>query len=157
RALAHQATELTGTGVVIAREGNIDGLQVVHGRMDPDRIASMRTPLAQASVALKQSHQALAGIRSPWLLGPLADRAQSLDPTVRHGVGAVATAAIGVDVLPQLLGTTGPQRYFLMFTTPSEARATSGFMGNWGVITVTDGHFELTRFGRTAELNDAGD
>ena len=39
-----------------------------------------------------------------------------------------------------------------MFTTPSEARS-SGFIGNWGILTVDHGALALTGFGRTTELN----
>ncbi len=42
-----------------------------------------------------------------------------------------------------------------MFTTPSEARS-SGFMGNWGILTLDHGTLDLTRLGRTEELNAAG-
>jgi hypothetical protein len=30
-------------------------------------------------------------------------------------------------------------------------------MGNWAEVTVTDGRFEVTNFGRSDDLDDAGD
>lgn len=58
---------------------------------------------------------------------------------------------------PALLGGDEPRAYFIGFTTPAEARGIGGFMGNWAEVTITDGHIELTDFGRSDDLNEAGD
>ena len=58
---------------------------------------------------------------------------------------------------PALLGGDEPRTYFIGFTTPVEARGIGGFMGNWAEVTITDGHIELTDFGRSDDLNEAGD
>jgi hypothetical protein len=57
-----------------------------------------------------------------------------------------------VRVAPGLLGQGGTRQYFVAFTTPAEARGLGGFMGNWAVLTATDGNLELTRDGRVADL-----
>ena len=56
-----------------------------------------------------------------------------------------------------MLGGDEPRTYFVGFTTPAEARGSGGFMGNWAEITVTDGRFEMTAFGRADDLNETGD
>ncbi|MFM8311226.1 MAG: DUF4012 domain-containing protein [Ilumatobacteraceae bacterium] len=55
-----------------------------------------------------------------------------------------------------MLGADGPRRWFVAFTTPVEARASGGYMGSWALLTIDDGLMELTRFGNTLELNQAG-
>jgi hypothetical protein len=64
---------------------------------------------------------------------------------------------MAVRVLPGLLGADGTRNYFVMFTTPSEARAAGGFMGNWAILTAADGSLSITRFGRSEDLNKSGD
>ncbi|MGA7757511.1 MAG: DUF4012 domain-containing protein, partial [Ilumatobacteraceae bacterium] len=68
----------------------------------------------------------------------------------------VDNAVKAVRLAPQLLGADGPRRYFVAFTTPAEARGMGGFMGNWAVLTATDGRIRLSDFGRTRELNLGG-
>jgi hypothetical protein len=60
-----------------------------------------------------------------------------------------------VRLAPQMLGQGGVRRYFVMFTTPAEARGLGGFMGNWAELTITDGKIEMTQFGRTLDLDTA--
>jgi Protein of unknown function (DUF4012) len=62
-------------------------------------------------------------------------------------------AADLAQVMPDLLGMSGPRRYFVAFATPSEARPGLGFIGNFAELTVDRGQLSLTRFGRTADLN----
>jgi Protein of unknown function (DUF4012) len=157
RAVTREATELAATGALMAREANVDRLRVANGRMDPAAIAAMHAPLAQVEAVLGRARLAIDATRSPWLFGPIDDRISTLDRAVHDAARAAKTATIGVDASPRLLGVAQPQRYFVMFTTPAEARASGGFMGNWGILTVTNGQFELTEFGRTADLNAAGD
>jgi hypothetical protein len=157
RSLVTQATQLAQTGALMAREANVDGLHVTNGRIDPTRVAAMRQPLDRVESALATARHALDRTRSPWLVPPIADRVESLDDAVHKAARAARTASVGVAASPRLLGVAKPQQYFVMFTTPAESRAGGGFMGNWAMLTVTNGQFELTRFGRTEELNDAGD
>jgi hypothetical protein len=61
-------------------------------------------------------------------------------------------ALTAVRAAPGLLGAHGPRRYFLAFTTPSEARGLGGFMGNFAVLTADDGRITLTRSDRTSVI-----
>jgi hypothetical protein len=60
-----------------------------------------------------------------------------------------------VQLAPQMLGDGEERRYLILFTTPAEARGLGGFTGNFAEITATDGSIDVTRFGRTGELNSA--
>lgn len=46
------------------------------------------------------------------------------------------------DFMPEILGFNGTKRYLLILQNPREARATGGFIGNYGIISVENGEFE---------------
>jgi hypothetical protein len=52
-----------------------------------------------------------------------------------------------------MLGADGARRYFVGFATPAEQRASVGVIGNFAVITATNGRLDLTRNGRNTDLN----
>ena len=56
-----------------------------------------------------------------------------------------------------MLGANGKRVYFIAFTTPTEARGSGGFMGNWAEVTFDKGHISVTGFGRTVDLIVNGD
>ena len=157
RTLARDAEELVATGAQAARDADVETLRVDNGRIDPSRVEQMREPLARVSEALDRANDDLEDLASPWLLGPVDDAVTKLTRSVRRARVAAETAALGVKVAPELLGADHPTSYFLAFITPSEARGVGGFMGNWGILTIDDGRLELSQFGRTGELNAAGD
>ena len=57
---------------------------------------------------------------------------------------------------PPSSARTVPACYLVLFTTPSEARGLGGFAGNYAEITVDDGAFAMTAFGRVGDLELAG-
>jgi hypothetical protein len=54
-----------------------------------------------------------------------------------------------------MLGADGVRHYFIAFTTPAESRGLGGFMGNWALLTADHGRLELTRSGRSADIDSA--
>ncbi|MFM7686204.1 MAG: DUF4012 domain-containing protein, partial [Actinomycetota bacterium] len=52
-----------------------------------------------------------------------------------------------------MLGGEGLRRYFIAFTTPAEARGIGGFMGTWAELTIDGGRIEMTRYGRSEDVN----
>ncbi len=155
RILTQDATRLTATGARAARDADVETLRVKDGRLDITRVEAMRAPLARVDNALTSAQDHLTAVDSDWLLGPVRDELDQLRSKVDRAAGSARTASVGIDAAPTLLGRDRPARFLLMFTTPSEARSL-GFMGNWGILTVDAGKLNLTRFGRTDELNAGG-
>lgn len=158
RRLVDHAVSLAETGAFAARSADVEALRAVNGRIDPAAIEALRAPLLKVDAALTRTRRDLPNLGSPWLLGPVRAELDDLRASLRDASHDTRTALLAAEVGPALLGADGPRRYFVMFTTPAEARASAGgFMGNWGVLTAHDGRLDLTRFGRTQELNQAGD
>jgi hypothetical protein len=95
---------------------------------------------AQASAALDD----LAGVNSGELngepalaaLGPRLERLRAAEPQLRS---IVAMAPRLSSLTARLLGGDRPRTYLVMGQNNDEARATGGFMGTLGVLTVADG------------------
>ncbi len=156
RTMVSDAERLVSAGSTAARDADVDSLRLEQGRLDPAKVVAMAQPLARVQRALGRVDRHLQGIDTPWLVPPLDHALDELSRDVADARRAVTTARLGVDAAPQLLGADRPRNYFLAFTTPTEARAAGGFMGNWGVLTVTDGRLALSEFGRSEDLNKAG-
>jgi hypothetical protein len=158
------ATELTvagadATAVLAARLGEVDlaALSDENGRIDVRAVRDLRPPLHAVGQQIEALHETITDVDSQWLLPPVTDRLTDLAAEVDEQRRRSDDALAGAIAAPDLLGGEGPRTYFIGFTTPSEARGLGGFMGNWAEITITDGRIEMTRFGRTDELNEAGD
>jgi hypothetical protein len=67
-----------------------------------------------------------------------------------------ALAADAVRLVPAIFGGDGPCHWLVAFVTPVEARGRTGFMGNFAELTAVDGQVDMTRFGRSSELEAGG-
>lgn len=144
---------LTSAGVQAAREADVDELQVRAGHLDPAAIAAMEPPLARVLAALEHADDEIAEVADQWLLGPVRDRVEQVHEAVGDALPSARLALDAVDRAPSLLGADAPRTYLVLFTTPVEARATTGFPGSFAELRFEDGSFRMTRFGRGADLN----
>jgi hypothetical protein len=87
----------------------------------------------------------------------LSERLDDLDDDLDEYRPQLANATQAIERVPGLLGSDGPRRYFVAFTTPAETRGLGGFMGNWIELTADDGRIRVSDSGRTRDLNLAGD
>lgn len=157
RTMAASGAELSRAGARTAGAADTSGLQLVGGAVPLDRLEALRAPTRGAFSALALADARLAEVRSPWLVGPLASRLDTLSTKVAGGRAAVRGAMTALDVAPGLLGADGPRHYFLAVQSPSELRGSGGFIGNFGEIGADAGRLTLDRVGRTADLNTGGD
>jgi tetratricopeptide (TPR) repeat protein len=69
-------------------------------------------------------------------VGPLLETLDTALPTALRALGMLNALLPQADIL---LGMEGPQRYLILGQNNFELRATGGFMGSMGVVTVQDG------------------
>ena len=136
---------------------DFERLRPVAGRVDVDGVRALEEPLVQTEQALSELDLELEDQSSSWLVAPVQDRLDDLRAELADSLGDARRALEVVRVAPTLLGGDGPRRYFVAFTTPSEARGIGGYMGNWAELTVDRGALQLTGAGRTGDLNQGGD
>jgi hypothetical protein len=135
---------------------DLDTLRIVDGRIDIDAVRALQEPMSQLQTALDVLEGDIRAVDSGWLLPPVRNELIEVSGEIdeQQAIGEIAREAL--EVAPAMLGADEPRVYFVMFTTPAEARGQGGFMGNWAELTVTDGRIEISRFGRHGELDDDG-
>lgn len=154
---ASSGRNLASAGGKVAEATDLSGMRIRDGQIPLAPVRALAPPLAAAERDVSKALVALRRVDSDWLVPPVSLR---LDDNVGRLVDSrhsIETSRQLVDVLPALLGADGERRWFLAIQTPAEGRATGGFIRNFGEITATDGRLDLVRFGRTDELNRAGD
>lgn len=139
------------------RAVDLDSLSIVDGRIDIDAVRALHAPMAELQLALDEFEVSVDAAYDDWLSSPVLNRLDDLaaDIDEQQALGDKALAAL--EVAPTILGADGEQVYFVMFTTPAEARGQGGFMGNWAELSFDDGRIEMTRFGADQDLNRGGD
>ena len=147
--------ELAGVAVDTASSADTDSLGARGGRVDLAAVAALDEPLSRMVAALRGSDGTLAEIGEGWQLPVIRSRIDDLRADVASALESSELALDGVRLAPGFLGGDGQSTYLVLFTTPVEARATTGFPGNFAEVTFTDGRFDMTRFGRITELNQA--
>jgi hypothetical protein len=144
--------ELADAGIRAGEEADVESLRARHGQVDLAAVASMEAPLADVLATLQRTDVRVAELTDAWLLPPVRSRLEDLRDELADALPSAELALRGVRAAPGLLGGEGQRTYLALFTTPVEARATTGFPGNFAELTFTNGRFEMTRFGRISDL-----
>lgn len=145
------ARDLTDEAAEVVDVVGSDELSVSDGSIDLSAFDRLDAPVGGLLSAVGTAEGAAAELESPWLVAPVANRLDEITEELRDARETADLAVDAVDALPILLGAGGEQRYLVLFVTPVEARAT-GFPGNFAELVVRDGHLEMERFGRIADL-----
>lgn len=76
--------------------------------------------------------------------------------TIDRALPPLRTASLSLTLAPRLLGATSPMSYFIAYQDPLELRATGGFIGSFGLVTINHGlvkqHFENSEIGTREKL-----
>lgn len=150
-----EVDQLAAVAITTADEANVQDLGPADGRVDLEAIAAVEEPLVGALERLRDARSNLAEVADSWLLPPVRSRLEDVQAELDDALPDAELALDGVRLAPELFGADGESTYLVLFTTPVEARATSGFPGNYAEVTFTDGRFDMVEFGRISELNDA--
>ena len=150
-----EVDQLAAVAITTADEANVQDLGPEDGRVDLEAIAAVEQPLEGALDRLRSARSNLAEVGDSWLLPPVRSRLEDVQEELDDALPDAELALEGVRLAPGMFGGGGESTYLVLFTTPVEARATSGFPGNYAEVTFTDGRFDMVEFGRISELNDA--
>ncbi|MEY2959749.1 MAG: hypothetical protein RLZZ01_2317 [Actinomycetota bacterium] len=134
---------------------DVERLRIVGGRIDLVALEDAVAPLREVQEALEALDATLLDVRSPWLLPLVSERLDEAVEEFGGGAERFDTAVDAVELAPALLGSDGPRRYLVMFTTPSEARGVGGFPGNYAELVADGGRLSMSGFGRFSDLDRA--
>jgi hypothetical protein len=156
RRLVDEAVGLAAVGARTARAGDLSRIRAVDGRIDPAVLSDLTGPLRELRTSLVTTVRDLDRLDTGWLAPQLRNARDELRRGLTDATDDVDRALLATETAPRLLGADAPKRYFVMFTTPTETRGGSGFLGNYGILTADDGRLDLTEFGRNSDLNAGG-
>lgn len=152
RELAASGRSLSDSAGAALGQADYRSIAIADGTVDVAAIERMIAPVDKAVADLASTSRQLSQVDTTWLVPPVQGKFEELSDKVIESHDEAALAGQALHVAPALLGADGERRYFIAFTTPSEARAMGGFIGNYGILHVKDGTIELEVDGSTTEL-----
>lgn len=106
---------------------------------------------------LQHIRQALDPLIASWQALPVLELPASARALVAQGDAVLAEVHDGLDLalaLPDLLGFDGPRHYLLLFQNPDEIRATGGFVGGGGRLTLEQGRVTEFYYQDAVDVDD---
>ncbi len=152
-ATARVGASVSLTASTAAIDTDFTSIGVQDKRVDVGQIRALEAPLVSLDAALRDGRAELTKVDRSRLLSVLGDRLDRLDDRLDESIPTLGAAIEAVRVAPDMLGASGPRRYVLAFTTPSEARGVGGFWGFYGELVADQGRLQLVRTGRVTDLN----
>ncbi|WP_181309513.1 DUF4012 domain-containing protein [Nocardioides campestrisoli] len=115
-------------------------------------VRALSEPVTAAASALHAATRDVAGVDSAGFVEPLRDPFEEyvdLVAAADRGFGAATTA---VELLPDMLGGSGPRDYLIVFQNNAEVRASGGLPGAWAHVRTEGGRITLVEQGSTADF-----
>lgn len=131
----------------------LDSLRAIGGRVDLAAVSALREPFTRVHAALDRLGAAVRASRSPWLVNRARVELDDFELSIAEHLPSLESAIAATELAPDMLGADRPQVYLVLFTTPSEARGLSGFVGSYAELTADGGQLGLSRFGRAQQLD----
>lgn len=147
------ASSVADVAAATADEVDLEGLGASAGQLDPVAIAAVADPLGDLIAALERARSDIAEVGDAWLLSVVRDQIDEAEDKLADASESAMLAHQGVSVVPAMIGLNGPRTYLVLFTSPVEARARTGFPANYAEIRFEGGEFDMTRFGPISDLN----
>ncbi len=153
RELARVGRELSDAGRRLTEDVNADELRLVDGRVPLENVATIAPELDDAAAVLRSSSATIDGINRSFLVSQLDTAVRDLRSQLSDASGDATRAANAARLAPLVLGGDAPRNYLLVVQNPAEQRATGGLVGNWGILTASDGSVDLGPLQRTLAIN----
>jgi hypothetical protein len=155
RGMAEQADTLAGDVLapLVGVSERLDvGHLVDHGKITIEPLAQAAPTVRLATEKLRSTQAGVAALpTSTWL--PTVDRAREhLLSSLDKLQGQLDSANRAVSILPDMLGATRPQRYFVGLENESESRGLGGIPGEFAIVTADNGQLDFSRFASDTAL-----
>jgi UDP-N-acetylmuramyl pentapeptide phosphotransferase/UDP-N-acetylglucosamine-1-phosphate transferase len=158
----HAAQTLADIGLDLARSGEdvttaVDptSLEVVDGRLPLEEVRRVTPALQDGSRALDDALAKLEGLDDPYLLSVVTEARDDISHQLRRAAKEARHAAAAARLAPVIFGGDGTRRYLLIVQNNAELRATGGLIGNWGLLTASDGDVSIGELFEPSEWNAA--
>ena len=147
--VANQIASHVLPGLLSSAEGlDLPALRAGSGlRLEP--LSEAAPHFTRAARQVTRQDRRMAQLNGP-LPGRLHHGVQQLRDQLRELRSSLRDAGEVAQVLPPLLGGSGPRRYLVVVENPAEARGTGGLIGAYGVLTADRGRSGSRCWARTA-------
>lgn len=149
-AAAHQ---LAGAATAVVDATDAEQLRLRAGAVDLDQLDRVRAPLTHLATVAEAARARFGELGSPWHPPALSERIDEAAGMLERFAPVAGRLARTVEHSDVLFGKTQPQRYFVGFTTPAEARGSGGLLGSYAIVEIDAGRFSVARSGRIEDLN----
>jgi len=147
-----QASALTESATEVTLRVRPDAL-VENGALNIDEIDAIAPAMNAFAATADRASQRISAANDPWLLPPIKERVTRAEEVLAPAAGVLGAAAEGLHVGRELLGGNEPSRVLVAIATPSEARASGGFVGSWVALRGEDGRVFVDEHYRSRTLN----
>jgi len=120
-----------------------------NGTVPIDIVKAAQREVADLQIALPIGPDAPS---SSWLIGPVGDAQERVYNEANRRGAQLTNVSRALDVLADMAGANGPRRYLIAVANTAEMRGAGGMVLSYGVLSSTNGTFQLGDFGGIDEL-----
>jgi hypothetical protein len=127
------------------------------GTVSIDELNRLQAVVIRAKASAAQARQLAHDAPSTPYLPPLQRARETVVRSTDKVSQLVGRTSSVLELLPRLLGSEGPRRYFVAFQTPVEARGTGGLVGAYAILSADHGRVAIERRGSDEDLPISGE
>ena len=151
RGLARIGSDISAAGVEITAgvselPDGLDSLAPRHGVIPVGAAIRLAPAVRRARTSLDDAQRVADGLPHSLLLPPVEEAAGVVRDKLRGAVALARSADALLRILPEFAGENGTRRYFVAAQNPAELRGTGGLIGEYAILTASEGRLSLGRF-----------
>ncbi len=124
-----------------------------NGRINLSEIARLTPAVRQAAGSISKAGDDLDEIRANKLTFPFNDLVGDLQDQVGDARSAAVATSTAFDLMPAMLGESGPRDYLLMIQNPAELRSTGGLPGSLAILHAEGGRITMKEQYSAGDIN----
>ena len=136
----------------VADQLEADSFTVRDGVLDPALFTSIAPALAESDAAFRPVAEDVQDIDASSLFGRLRRPVVAAQQQLLEVGGVLSSANRAADVLPEVLGTTGPRTYLVAVQSNAEIRPLGGVPGTWLLVQAENGRITILETGSSSDL-----
>lgn len=129
-----------------------DSFTVRDSVIDPALFTAIAPALAESDAAYRPVVDEIEALDASSLFGRLRRPVVAAQEQLLEVGGVLSSANRAADVLPEVLGTTGPRTYLVAVQSNAEIRPLGGVPGTWLLVQTENGRISILETGSSSDL-----
>ena len=152
RTATFHGSRVTSAAAAATSELDYDSVQLAGGGVDASKLADLAPRALNLATSMGQAERAVIRSQNGLLVAPVSSKLEEMSDELGKLRKETETAALATELLPGILGTDFPRRYFIMFANPAESRDMGGLMASWAILRAEDGKLQIEETGSPIDL-----